>query len=206
MTNLAIKLDTRPSLSYGWIDEMAEGKYWVATESGRRRALKAASCLLAPQPGDRVLIALDEVSSAYILAVLERADPSVSRIDLPGDATIHASGDLSLAAARELTCTAPRLSVGVEDGDFSILRTRLLGNLVEIQAERIKSVCVTADQIYRDLTQRIGDYFRATSGHEDVHAKSSRKLVEQDLTMQSRNTVIIAERNVKIDGELIHLG
>ncbi len=206
MTNLASKLDSTPRLSYGWIDAVTDGQYRVSTDIGWLSAIKAASCLLTPEPGDRVLLSFDELSSIYVLAVLERRALAASCIDLPGDATIRAGGDLSLAALRNLTCSATRLAVAAEEGDFSIMRASFLGTAVSVQAQRIKSVFVTADQIYRDLTQRIGEYFRATSEHEEIHANSSRKLVTEDLSMQSRNTILVAEENVKIDGELVHLG
>ncbi|WP_295441416.1 DUF3540 domain-containing protein [uncultured Thiodictyon sp.] len=206
MTRLATKLDPRPCLSYGTLEASADGQFSVLTDTGRFRAVKAASCLLTPWPGDTVLLSIAETAPVYVLAVLEQADPAASRLDLPGDATIQASGDLHLAAMRALTCSATRLTVGADEAALSIVRTSFIGTVVSVQAERIKSVFATADQVYRDLTQRIGAYFRATSEHEEIHANSSRTLVAADLSMQAKNTLIVAEENVKIDGELVHLG
>ena len=53
-------------------------------------ARRAASCLLAPEPGDRVLLTLQP--EPFVLAVLERDADRVARLEIEGNAALKASG------------------------------------------------------------------------------------------------------------------
>ena len=205
MSQGATKPDPQPVLIEGWVETTINDQLRVTTEQGRYAARKAASCLLMPKPGDQVLLSIHS-ASVYVLAVLEQADPEASQINLPGEASIRAGSNLHLSATQALSCASQTLSVGAEQAEISIERTQFIGHLVALQAERIRSVFSSADQIYRRLSQRMVEYFRATQEHEETQANSSRKLVEEDLSLQSRNTHIISEENVKVDGELVQLG
>ena len=72
----------------------------------------AISCLVAPEPGDLVLLAGND-AEAYILAVLERpgAAPAVLTASTPSETMVLAAQKLVLRAADELEMTAPRTQI-----------------------------------------------------------------------------------------------
>ena len=73
------------------------GPRWVVREGGGLvHARQAASCLLRPRVGDRVLFMV-EGEDAYVLAILDRAEPSAcAELSHEGDLRLRVSGQLEL--------------------------------------------------------------------------------------------------------------
>ena len=62
-------------------------------------AKRAASCLLEPAVGDRVLLAVEDGGAAYVLAVLDREDGAQATISVEGDLVLRSlRGRVSVAA------------------------------------------------------------------------------------------------------------
>jgi hypothetical protein len=180
----------------------------LRTAQGERMARQAASCLLAPQEGDRVWFAGDLEQGLYVTAVLERADPaSEARLRLPAQASLEvAAGTLSLRAEalhlvghRQLTvqAEAAALCVGKLSGVgreavWSFGRVKLIADLVESFAERLIQ--------FSRWSQRTVD------GIDQLRASQIDYRAEQTLQLQAENLVANASKLVKADGDQIHLG
>ena len=72
---------------------------------------RAASCVIAPQVGDTVLVTSVE-NQIWLLAVLERANAQQAELSVPGDLHIHSTGELSLSSSA--------LRISAEQGDCHI--------------------------------------------------------------------------------------
>src|SRR5262245_6060935 len=70
----------------------------IALERGQGEVIarRAASCLLQPEPSDRVLVAL--APEPFVLAVLERGSDRRAELAVDGAAVLRVSGTLELDA------------------------------------------------------------------------------------------------------------
>lgn len=207
MDNLARKLDaTGPVLEYGTVVSAGDGVA-VATPFGEVTARRAASCLVRPEAGDSVLLSVDDRGGAWVLSVLIRAGAAPTPLELEGDAVLRIrGGGLTIAPDTELACVTGRAALHAGVAEVTVDKVSLTARLFSSQVERVKRVAGTVDDISREFTRRVVNYFRFTTENEERQARSSRQLVDETMTIHSRNTVIVSEEHVKIDGELIHMG
>lgn len=186
--------------------------------SGVDRALRADSCLIAPECGDTVLVCkgvtVGPSTVPYILAVLSRAHPLHGVLALPGGATISSGeGKLSFAAKeialdgeRCVSLKAPRVDMQAAQADmqFASLRTTIkdfcgiLGSVTTV-AQNINSTVGR-------LLQKATNSFRWTENLDETRAGRMRLQVVERFHLKSRHASVIAEGQVKIDAEKIDLG
>lgn len=206
----------RPELEYATVDQVRGGLITVLPPGGRVTARRAASCLLAPEPGDRALLSLDGEGQAFVLAVLERAAPGSeqrlvldgpARLEVPAGAlTVTARDGLDLASPSRLSLAAPELSVSADRAEAGLGETRLTGTGLEARLDRITVLARTLDSFVTRCVRRMVSSFRFVQEHDESQAGSARKLVEGTLTVQTGNSVHTAEGQLKLDAEQIHLG
>lgn len=218
MHNLADRTERAlPWLEYGEVVDESQEVLAIRTSFGNVTARRASSCLMQPRPGDRVLVSRDADGAGYVLSVLEQAEghERETRLVVDGDLSIHARhGDLSLTADRNATLAAEdalalaskKISVHAGLGEIVIERLSVAGKALQIRIRRIRTVASSVEQTVRRLTQRLQDSFRYVEDQDEVQCGSARYLVEDSLTMQSRNAVHMAEEVVTINAEQVHLG
>ncbi|RZL95631.1 MAG: DUF3540 domain-containing protein [Variovorax sp.] len=179
----------------------------VDTAQGPVCARQAASCLLAPQAGDRVWLAGDLTQGLYVTAILER-DPGgqPARVCLPAGASLEAPGgaltvradslrlmsrQLSVQAESAALCTQKFTGVGRE-ATWSFGRIKVIGDLLESFADRVVQ--------FSRWSQRTVD------GMDQVRSKQIDYRADQSMQLQAANLIANADNLVKFDGEQIHLG
>ena len=207
MDNLARKHEVAaPQLEYGQVvavDDVVS----VSTSLGELQAQKAVSCLVSPEVGDSILLSVDSQGAAWILSVLTRAGETPTALEVEGDTTLRVKGgSLTVASDEELNCISGKAALHSGDVEVSAGTVSLTSRLFTSNVERVKRVAGTVDDISREFTRRVVNYFRFTREHEDCQAESRRQLVDETLTIQSKNAMIVSEEHVKIDGEMIHMG
>ena len=168
------------------------------------RALRAESCLLQPESGDTVLVcsgvAVGVTSVSYILAVLSRTEPQQGALMLPGGASLKAdNGNLSVAAKnidlageQSLRLQAPQLAITAAQADMTF-------NTLNTIAQNITTTVGR-------LLQKARDSFRWTQNLDESRAGRVRMQVAERLHIQAKHASVIAQGQVKIDGEKIDLG
>ncbi|CCO24162.1 DUF3540 domain-containing protein [Maridesulfovibrio hydrothermalis] len=207
MDNLARKHEqVKPQLEYGQVVSVAESIVVGAT-FGDIEARCAVSCLVKPEEGDTVLLSVDAEGGAWILSVLTRAGLTPTALEVEGDTLLRVKGGgLTVVADTELSCLTGKAALQSEDIEIAAGTVSLTSRLFTSNVERVKRVAGTVDDISREFTRRVVNYFRFTKEQEDCQAGSRRQLVDETMTVHSKNTVIVSEEHVKIDGELIHMG
>ncbi|NDV23343.1 DUF3540 domain-containing protein [Desulfovibrio sp. JC022] len=207
MNNLAKKHEAvSPQLEYGRVI-LADAGVVVETSLGELEAQKAVSCLVSPEAGDSVLLSVDAQGGVWILSVLSRAAETATSLEVEGDLTLRSTnGSLTIAADDELNCISDKAALHSNEVEISAGKVSLTSRLFNSNVERVKRVAGNVDDVSREFTRRVVNYFRFTKEHEDCQAESRRQLVDETLTMQSKNTMIVSEEHVKVDGELIHMG
>jgi len=214
----AIRPIETPTLALGYavVESVTDDGILVRTTEGRLRARKAASCLLVPGPGDQVLLSEDTFGRTYVLAVLERSDHHTdNRLALSGptrmtvadgDLTLTADHGVDLASPNRIGLSAATLQVHAARADIGLEETTVAGRSLSASFERIRTVARTMDSFVRQWVQRMSSCFRYVREVDETQAASARQLVEGTLTVQTGNSVHMAEGHVKIDAEQIHLG
>ncbi|MBR9980139.1 MAG: DUF3540 domain-containing protein [Desulfatitalea sp.] len=204
------------ALGYAVVETVVDGDLYLQTPNGRVRARKAVSCLLVPARGDQVLLSRDNFGRSYVLAVLERPDEGVeNRLALTGTTRMTvAHGELTLTAERGVTVASPEhitlataeLKVHAARADIGLEETTVAGRSLSAGFERIRTVAGSMDSFVRQCVQRMSSCFRYVRDHDETQTASARQLVAGTLTVQTGNSVHMAEGHVKIDAEQIHLG
>ena len=197
------------------LEESEEG-YLVRVGETPATAWPSASCLLRPCVGDEVLLSLDASGRCFILAVLVRADESAgNNLDFQGPVTMHvaqgslhvlAEENVTLSAGEQCGCMARKVSVLADEAEMRVERTSFLGKVLQANVQTSQFVANILETTARRLTQRLKDLFCYVEDLSEFQAKDSRHLVEETLTMHSKNAFHVADEVVKVDGEQVHLG
>lgn len=196
-----------------------EGFAVAETSMGALSCRVAASCLLRPELGDLVLVALPEGKAggvAYALAVLERAEPGAqAQLDLPSGALISApGGQVQVEAAHGISLSTPaELSANAGSMGFAAGSVRWLadafsfvGKALEFVTGRFTETAAERDTQAGTWTQRLGDSFRRVEDLDETQAGSVRTLAKDTALLHGRVTYVQAEEFVKADGQEVHLG
>ena len=217
MENAAKKTEfTSPVMEYGQVLKADSGRFVVRTSCGDYSAETAVSCLIAPHRGDMVLTSLDRDGHCYILAVLKRGSEDVVPNELLFTGPVHvhvkdggfdlsSEAGVSLAATEELAMVAPKVSLHAGTARATVEVFNYLGHSFSARLKKIKIVAGRAENIFHRLTERLTNTFRYVTEHEEVQTGSTRYLVEDTLTMHSKNAMHMAEEMVSINAEQIHL-
>lgn len=216
MDNLAKKREyEQPVLEYGTVAAARENGFLVLVDAACLEALPAVSCVVRPEKGDVVLLSVDG-GRAFILSILERPgdrqartlqfDGQVSMQVRNGGFRLSADEELSLASRERMTMASKQIEIDARVGNARIEEMSFAGRLFHSQVERMKIIADAVDSIFRRVVQRMTTSYRYVEEHEEVQSASTRMLVDGTLTMQTKNTMHVAEGHIKIDAEQIHLG
>jgi microcystin-dependent protein len=123
-----------------------------------------------------VLLVIARGAAHYVIGVLHGTGRSV--FALPGDVGLHAGGSLDLSAEKGI---------------------RLKSAELEVHTGKLRMIADRVTQTFASLHQRVSDLL-------SVHAGKSHTLVEGSSYAQSKNTAIVTQETVTINGNAIHLG
>lgn len=187
--------------------------YMILGECGLLKAVRAAGCLLEPEPGDLVLAAVS-VNSAYITSVLERkAADKNARLKLPGRTTISAENELILyaddlhaAGVRCASIHAADLSVVTIKGRAQFDKFTLTGRQLNAKLARLKSLVGSIDATADRMLQRLTRSYRRIRDFEDSRIGRWRCVVQELFSVHARDSHLISDKRTKIDAEKISLG
>ena len=187
----------------------------VSTDDAQFIARRAVSCLVRPAVGDTVLLFVDAGGQAYILAILERTDTRTTRLSVDNDLVIESTGDSITLAARESInlATAGKTSIHGRDiaitghhGLFQLNRVDLVSDAATVHTKSGRLFADTVETVARTLTQRLQNCFRFVETMDQLKAGNLVQSVRKLMSLKTRQAVILAEQDVKIDGERIHMG
>lgn len=188
----------------------------VTTELTELEARVAASCLLAPEVGDAVLLSVPTRGPSYVLAVLERRSEAPARLRVEGaDVQIDApDGRLSISSPHgvdaisgaDLRFVSRELEITAGDARVSfsslVTETRSLLARVGVADAAFDALETTATR----LTQRLVRSYRFVEDQEVVRAGSLDTRARDSLVLRAKDALLNARRLVRLDGEQIHLG
>lgn len=198
------------------MERQEDGAWLVDCADGVRRAgWRAASCLLAPAPGDVVLLSGTAPEAVYLIAVLELADPAVSRIEVDGALSLHAAGGavtldsagaVRLRAGQAMEMQAPRLSLQADAACCDIDELRYTGRAVRATAGLVRLVGRACEAVVDRYVLMARTSLRMVDDTDQLRARHVDCQAEQGLRLHGRHALVTAKELVKVDGEQIHMG
>lgn len=211
--------DHAVGLVYATVTGRADKWFFLsAADATLERALRAESCLIEPDCGDTVLVckggAMGANAASYILAVLVRAEPAGAALILPGGVALHTEhGALQVDAARiglnasdSVAVQAPRIAMEAVNGELAF--HHLSSSIQELRA-RFGIVSTMAQNVTSTigrLVQKTRDSFRWTENVDETRAGRMRMQVEERLHVSAKHATVLAEGQLKFDGEKIDIG
>ena len=193
----------------------AEGGVFRVDHPEDPAAQRALSCLIEPQAGDLVLLALDPAhGQAHILAVLDRPGSQDADLTLPGGGAIHTrdgevrigARSLQLDGRENLALTTGRLELAAVSASTTVKHWQGWFDTLEARAVSIECAAKTLSSKVGRLLSRSLESFRSVEGLDETRAGRSRTVVRDDHRLKAGHITAQAEGFVKIDGQKIDLG
>lgn len=187
----------------------------VDCEYGVLYARLAASCLVEPAIGDRVLVAGDLEGDIFVIAVLEQKDASATRITVEGDlhlgvpkgrfSVVSAHG-VDLVSAGDIALTSTELAVRSDKAQVFFDQLSYVGRKVLAQAGALKFVGGMFDTIAERISQKVKRSYRVVEEIDQVRSNQIDYRAEKNMSLKGQNALVTADELVKIEGDQIHLG
>ena len=159
--------------------ELGDGAYLL--DDGRA-AQQAASCMVVPAQGDRVLVAACRQGDNYIVHLLSRSQAEEAFVSVPG--------------ARHLTLRQPRIALAATE-------RVALHSLHDIEVTAAAGVLsLTARNLFSTVTESLVQNVRHFVGNAEQYLLD----VKQMLRLHGKQASVTAEHDVKVDAERISMG
>jgi len=200
------------SLEPGTVQFVSDERCVVVTERGVSQALQAASCLLKPEAGDRVLVSIVD-GLAYVLAVLEKSAED-SQILLPGNVTLQAKGQLLFSAAQDMQLiagqtmnqTAMKINTLAGEQRLTAGRMDVAATTLSVTSHDIEAQAEQFHGVITRIFQRADQVMRWVETIETLNIGNWVQNVRDTLHSRADNQIITARSDVKVDAKRIHMG
>lgn len=199
-----------PVLATGVVKETGGRLTVELPERGLSAAVRAKSCLVAPDPGDTVLCAL-EAGRVFILAVLEGAP--TTRLETEGSLQIQAGGPLSLAGERvdvaaraDLALVGARIKAQAASTEAHLGDARIVSGVLELDARRAALTAGQADARAERLLVRATQAYRFVAELDQIRAGVHDVRAEGLASVRGENTIVAARTLAKLDGAQVKIG
>ena len=176
------------------------------------RAKKAASCFMSPGVGDKVLLFID-VDESYILAVLESAAADTMYVKLDGSLVLESTAEVTIASDRinlvsrdSCSIVNDRLNLVSDSANLTLGDVNLDSRSATSSVNHNKFYAETTETVADTSTQRFRNSYRFVECMEQLKAGNLMQSVKSLFASRSRQAIIQADQDVKIDGERIHMG
>ena len=187
--------------------------YDVETADAQLKASKAFSCLVTPSVGDKVLLSAS-LSEAYIIAVLERTHQKMV-MDFPGDTTlrtkkgnltIHSQNEVLISSAKETQIVSPSVVQTSQESSIASKQLNIEVDRINSLAKQVSFISKSLVSVTDTVTHRAKNVMRFVEGVENAHFGHLIQKVKHLLTLRTYQGSISAKKDLKIDGERIHMG
>lgn len=187
--------------------------FMVLYSQGCVRAKLAFSCLVTPEPGDKVLVSTG--NDLYILAIIERPNNEDMKLQFPADVSLVAKhGKINLSGREGIDITSPsQTNLTTNKLAINSLNTSIISNELSVRGDKVVSQWREVNSISKAfnfitdcLTQRMKNSFKTVDGVDQQTSLNFMQTIKKTLSIRSRDALITARKDVKIDGERIHMG
>ncbi len=206
-TATAIRTDQDVRIFTSTVKGRCDNRYMIMSGGAMMIALRAAGCLLQPEPGDTVLSVSNEEGSLYILNVLDRENTgNASHLTVPGGQMVLDGERISIEPRKELNVSTASIELKSGDANASFGRLQARGASLASHFLKISTVARTIETVSEVLLQKSVRCYRKVQEFEEATIGRLRMLVDGLFSVSSRSASLKAEKRFRIDAEKIHLG
>lgn len=167
-------------------------------------AVPAVTCLVAPEPGDRVLIA-SLGSGPVVLAILARTRPGPVTLQNAHGIALNAPA-LTLQATETLALRAPDATVEAENLTLQTGTTNLISRTATILADTLRTLAGRLDQVATSLTTHAETRTAVVTAIDTLEARAVHTEVETTLTIQASAAIVMGDGDIRMDATRIAFG
>ncbi len=215
MSNAARRVNER-AITQEWATVLLSepGRCVVQGDAGPYRARRAIGCLVEPEAGDRVLVALG-AREAWVLSVLDREGDNPPRLSAEGDLEVSlpagqlrvfAGEGVDVVSGASVTVAAGALRVTAGEGELNAERFSVVASTLDASAAVVKLAAGVVEQHLEQLTQRVKRAYRFAEEFEQLRAGRLDYVAKTLLQLHGATTTVTAEALVKVDAEQVHVG
>jgi len=201
--------------SVATVKDCSKDRFRVVNDNGLEEEVTVAlSCLIHPQKGDLVALLSPPNRTGFITSVLGRESNAPLDIHSPRSIRIESEqmvsvssreetnlssvGDLKISASQMFLSSAMMKFVADEVG-VVVRRAKLIGDQVN---GNFRTVTTTLESLF----QNAKNVFRNTKDVETVQCGTLTTKVEGFAVTHCKDGVILAENDMRVDGERVHVG
>lgn len=193
--SLHARINARQAQRFGVV--AGQERFWVEA---------AFSCLVQPRVGDTVLVSLEDGGAGYILAILERDEPSLE-LQLGADVHLRVeAGSLAVQCRDGLAVRAGHCSLSSPEAQLLLGQLQVSGERASSHWREREERSLRLDQQAARHEAHYGESRQCVSGHEHRHSGSLHQRVDEDCQLHAQRLTLEAEGRVAIDGSTIELG
>ncbi len=208
------RVETTATQEVGAVTAVLGRSFQVRVGSGEYQARRAVSCLVEPEVGDRILLALHD-EGCHVLAVLDCDGDAPTRLVAHGDLELHApDGRVTVTAhdgvdvvtPGEAAIAAGHVRIAATGAALAIDTLAYLGAEVVARVDRVKTVAREVESIADRWVQRLERAYRFIAQSEQVRASYLDVAASSAINMQSQTILVTSGELTKINGAQIHVG
>lgn len=195
-----------PGLVPGRVFAIDAAKVGVTVGDDQLWAQRSLSCLLAPEVGDRVLLARAD-GEAFVLAVLDRLLPDTMTLSVPNARQVVLSApDVTLQAADSLAlrgreATLDGVNVRVLAKSFS-----LVGRMATFIADLLRTTARHSETVAEQVTLQAAERTTRVKGADVSEVGTHVQHVEQISVETAHSAVLTAKEDLRFDGTRVTVG
>lgn len=192
-----------------------KGKYILDINGINIHATRAVGCLVKPEIGDKVLCFFDPGNTSYVLSVLESVSTESTRLSVENnlvlescqqDVSLVSKHNVNLLSRQQLNLLSKDLTVSSGKGLLQIEELSLLSKTSSAHLSSGRVYAKQLDIVSETITQRFINSFRFVEKLDQLKAGNIMHTVKNLFSLRTRQAVVLADKDVKIDGERIHMG
>ena len=187
------------------VSQIVDGQITVELEGQQINAQIAFSSFAQPQINDVVLLNFDQHQQAYITAILKREQADEMTMQLPAKTIINSSEKITLSSQEIAQMAQKQVSKATEqvmEFDLAVVK----GNQLHSHVRHLHSISDMVTTMAKQAIQKFSSYVRKSDVSDQVQAAQMSRKVEGLYSMNSKHTILVSQKDTKIDGEHIHMG
>lgn len=190
------------------ITSIDSGDFIVSNEYASFKAKKALSCLVEPKNSDIVLLYKVDEENIFITDILARNESSYLEIIATDGMSIKTqSGDLNLSSDTNITINANEsLNTFADEANIVISKVSFLTKISTLKSETLNIIASMYQGAFDHFHMKSESVTKHVSGHEELQCNSSRKIVNESDIYNVKDSILIANGQVKIDADQINMG
>lgn len=200
----------------GTVARLGEGRRCTVHCDGKDWEVeRAASCLLAPNVGDEVLISGPVPDRVYLIAVIRQAADATARLEVEGDVqftsihgaiSLHAARGLALDCSEDMSLSSDTLALRAQAAQLSMGQLEYLGREANVAVGKMSWVGTLCEMAVDRLTQVAHSVFRLVRDTDQVRAGRLDYEAGQVARVHGGHAMVTARHVVKVDADQIHMG